>query len=257
MPMILLLALIGCSEPARVEVRVLDVWSKPLAGATVVQDGVQERFTTGSNGKVMVPVEEGERHLMAGLDGYIKELATIEVPKDADDDDLPKVVLKLYPDPGSPGFYGVGSRDYIHLEATPINAVATEISTWHGLRVHPKASMSHTGDELRFVLHSTLRADELKRQDLKLSSLRFVEEGEVLTVLGAQNVDLDLWVADSDVPFEVKGLQSRDDYLILVKPIPAPGIYAFHAQNILDSRNAEALDKLPEELKVAFTFEIR
>lgn len=257
MSLILLLALAGCSEPARVQVKVVDIWSKPLAGATVVQEGVRDRFTTGSNGKVMVPVEEGERHLMAGLDGYIKELATIEVPKDADDDELAEVVLQLYPEPGAPGFYGVGFKDYVHLEAAPIDAVATEISTWHGVRSHPKAGMSKSGESLRFVLHSTLRADELKRQDLKLSSLKFVEDGEVVTVLGPQSVDLDLWVADSDLEFEVKGLQSRDDYLIVVKPVPPPGVYAFHAQNILDSRNAEALDKLPEELKVAFSFEIR
>ncbi|MCB9764161.1 MAG: carboxypeptidase regulatory-like domain-containing protein [Alphaproteobacteria bacterium] len=251
-----LLALTGCTEPPKVKLDVRDVWNEPIAGATIVQEGVTERFTSGADGTVMVEVKPGTLSFMAGQDGFIKDLESITIAEEADKP--PAVVFHLYPEPENPGFYGVSrAAPYVHLEAQPIQSVATEMSTYHGIKDIPKSMIPKNVKPLRFVFNSTLRVQEIKRQDLRLSKLRYLEEAEVQGVLGAETVDLNLWVADGDVKFDVKGLQSKDDYLLEVEGDLEPGFYAFHAQNVLDSRNADVLDKLPKELKVVFPFEVK
>lgn len=253
-PLLMLLA-IACGKPATIEVQVTDVWDVPIAGATVVQEGVTDRFSTGSDGRVKIPVEAGTAHFMAGQDGFIKELATVEVPEDKDA--IEGLTLQLYPEPEKPGFYGVDRKAYVHLEAYSIQAVASESSTIHGLKDIPKAGLQYEAEgPVRFVFSSTLRAQQLKQQNLKLSKLEFKDSVDFVGVLGSSVIQLNLWVAGEEVPFTVKGLQSRDDYLIVVEDALPKGIYAFHAQNILDPSSAGALEKLPKEMQVAFTFEV-
>ena len=86
----LLLALGGCSESPKLQVKVTDVWNNPIAGATLFQEGVLERPTTGSDGAVTLEVEPGDHSFMAGKEGYIKELATTSVaPVDSTESMLP------------------------------------------------------------------------------------------------------------------------------------------------------------------------
>ena len=78
-----------------------------------------------------------------------------------------------------------------------------------------------------------------------------------MVTLGPVSVGLNLWVADADVDFEVDRLQSKDDYLITFTLPKEDGVYAFHAQGILDPSKAAELDKLPDELKVAWSFKAK
>lgn len=251
----LLLTLAGCGDPPTIKVQVTDVWNKPLADATVVKEGVTERFHTATDGVVRIPVEAGRAHFMAGHEGYIKELATIEVGEDVKASSPLKI--QLYPEPDTVGFYGVGDNGYIPLQPAPITAVATENSTVHGVKNIPEAILTASHQPLRFVFTSTLRAQQLKQQNLTLSRLSFKERESLLGVLGTTEIALNLWVADQDVPFDVRGLQSQDDYLLIIQDKLPEGVYAFHAQKILDPSAASSLEKLPKEMQVAYIFEIK
>jgi hypothetical protein len=194
-------------------------------------------------------------NLMVGKDGYIHEYQSHVVPAEGQPDATRFV---LFPEPESPGFFAVGPDAYLHLEAAPIKSIATEMSTWHGLENIPGVALTQDGNRpLRLMFNSTLRVQELKRQELKLSKLDYKEKAQVTGVLGVSDVDLHLWVADSDIEYTLKGTQSQDDYLILVEARLEPGIYAFHAQSILDSNEDEALAKLPKEMQVAYPFEVK
>ncbi|MCB9746167.1 MAG: hypothetical protein H6741_00840 [Alphaproteobacteria bacterium] len=251
----LVLALAGCTEPPKLKVEVQDVWGEPIADATIFQEGVLERPVTGSNGSVLIEVEPGDHSFLAGKDGYIKDNAKITLAEGAEKHE--PLVFKLYPEPEGRGFYGVGKKDYVHLEAQPIETVATEMSSVHGIKESTQARLSSKSTPLYFVFNSSLRAQEIQRQDLRLSKLRYAESEVVKGVLGEETVETQLWVADGDIEYDVKGLQSQDNYLLIVHKGLEPGFYAFHAQNVLDSRSADVLDKLPKELKVAFTFEVK
>ena len=52
-------------------------------------------------------------------------------------------------------------------------------------------------------------------------------------------------------------METDDDYTIKTREKLEPGVYAFHTQSILSSKDAAALDKLSEEMRVAFPFEVR
>ncbi|HNH45921.1 MAG TPA: hypothetical protein PKY30_02730 [Myxococcota bacterium] len=66
---------------------------------------------------------------------------------------------------------------------------------------------------------------------------------------------VNLFVAVEDVPFDLKALPSRDDYLIVFRERLEPGIYAFHAQNVLNETDYRIIMDLPKEMQVVFPFE--
>jgi hypothetical protein len=66
-----------------------------------------------------------------------------------------------------------------------------------------------------------------------------------------------MWVADTDAGMDMKGLWAMDHYLITSESPLEAGVYAFHAQCILNSRESDALDKLPKELQVVYPFEVK
>ena len=253
--MLPLLFAISCGDPPTLTVEVDDVFGADLADAQVKQEGVVESWKTGPDGKVAIPYEPGTLELMVGAEGYIHEFVTVEL--EATEEVPPPVKVALHKEAEGPGFYGVGAKGYDHLEAQANQSIATEMSTWHGLENVPSASFKAKDGALSFLFNSTLRAQELKRQDLKLSRLQYKEKAEVTGVLGETEVELHLWVASDDIAYDIKGTQSQDDYLITVSEGLEPGVYAFHAQSILHSTEAEALDKLPKEMQVAFPFEIK
>lgn len=252
--MTLLLALIACKDPQTLSVSVTDAWNEPIEGVTVKLAGITEEQNTDDKGALSVEVQPGPLELMIGKEGYIHEFGNVTVP---DEGNPEAVTYLLFPQPEVAGFYGVGAKGpYVELSAEQIRTVATEATTWHGIKSVPKETL-RSGQPQRFVFHTTLRASELKQQDLKLSRLDFKEDVEVRGVLGNTEIDLDLWVAGEDLDFEIRGTQSTDDYLIITETALEPGIYAFHAQGILNSTEAEALDKLPKELRVAYPFEVK
>ena len=110
---------------------------------------------------------------------------------------------------------------------------------------------------LEFVFSSEARRSELKQLGLQLHKLKFLENDSVPGVLGETTVKLNLWVSDETVPFDLTGMETDDDYSIKTREKLEPGVYAFHTQGILSSKDPTALDKLPEEMRVAFPFEVR
>jgi len=254
--MLPILFAISCGDPPTLTIEVDDVFGADLADAQVKQQGAVESWKTGPDGTAAIPFEPGTLELMVGKEGYIHEFVTVEIDASVEGAP-PPVKVALHKEAEGPGFYGVAGGDYQHLTAQPIKTIATEMSTWHGLENHPDVTLKADKGALTFLFNSTLRAQELKRQDLKLSRLEYKETAEVTGVLGETEVELQLWVAGDDLEYELKGTQSQDDYLIHVAEGLESGLYAFHAQSILHSTEAEALDKLPKEMKVAFPFEVK
>lgn len=247
--------LFACSDPPTVEVTVVDAWDKPIEGAQVRQETVTESFVTDGDGVTRLPAEVGTLHLMAGKDGYIKDFAVVTILEGQEEGQ--SVRLALYPEPETTGFYAVGGKAYEPLEEAAISVVESEMSTYHGIKNLPKTTFHSGGDPARFVFKTTLTNNEIKRQDLKLSKLEYLDEAEVTGLLGPETVKLSLYVADTDAEFSFKGLQSQDEYLIVTQDTLEPGVYAFHAQGILHTTENDALEKLPESMQVAFPFEVK
>lgn len=255
--MLTLLLAVACGDPPTLAVQVNDVFGTAVSGAQVKMDGSTDTFTTDADGAAQVTgVGAGSTvELMAGAEGYIHDFKSVDVPAEGD---WPAAEFSLYPEPTEPGFYAMGSGAYAHLPAAKIKSIATEFSTWHGIQDHPETAIPKAEGPLTMVFNSTLRATELKRQDLRLSKLEYKESAQVTGVLGETEVELHLWVADqADIAYELKGTQSQDDYLIHIADGLESGVYAFHAQGILHSTEAEALGKMPQEMQVAFPFEVK
>ncbi len=250
----MLVLLLACSTPPSLEVSVLDAWGKPIEGAQVKQETVTEGFVTDSDGKTEIPAEAGTLHLMAGKEGYIKDFVVVTV---AEDEENPSVSFSLFPEPETTGFYGVGRDQYHALEDAEIEVVESEMTSYHGVKNLPQVGFNPDGQPVRFVFKTELSNNEIKRQDLRLSRLKYLDEAEVTGILGVATVKLSLYVADEDEDFEFKGLQSQDEYLIVSAETLEPGIYAFHAQRILYSTEGDALQKLPDSMRVAFPFEVK
>ncbi|MED5374684.1 MAG: carboxypeptidase-like regulatory domain-containing protein [Myxococcota bacterium] len=249
--MLLALAL-ACSDPQTLNVNAADAFGNPIESAQIKLP-TGEPVTTDSKGAASFEVTPGNLEVMAGKEGFIPEYANVVVPAEGDPDALNFV---LFFQPEKVGFYGVGAGDYLALGPEKIRTVASDKSTWHGLENVPDQALPG-GQPQRFVFQSGLRASELKQQNLTLSKLKFLETAEVVGVLGKTDVELDLWVADTDHAFEIKGTQAKDNYLIVTSEPLAPGFYAFHAQGILKATEAESLSKLPKEMQVAFPFEVK
>ena len=246
------LLVVACSRPPVLTGTVVDVWGKPVGDASVVIEGVVERYRTDAAGHFEVHPSGPVTRVMAGKQGYVK--AVVDAPQRAPDADWPPLTFTLFPEPETPGFYGVGPAAYVPLEPARIRLVGTELRHYAGVRDVPEGALS--AGPARFVFSSTLRPAELSRMNLHLSRLRYVAHTRVKGILGAVDATVDLWVADADVPFDLTQLPSRDDYLIVPREPLAEGVYAFHAQDVLNEPDERVLQALPKEMQVAFPFEV-
>jgi hypothetical protein len=252
--MLAALLLVACSDTRVLAGEVRDVWGNPVADATVVIEGVVERHHSDSAGRFSIDTEGPVTRVMAGKDGYIKDIEVVPAPLE-EGGDLAPVHFALYPEPEQPGFYGIGPKEYIHLEARRIRVVGTELKHYAG--VQDAAEQALTGGQpASFVFSSTLRSSELARMNLHLSKLEFVDHTAVKGVLGAMDATVNLWVAAEEVPFDLKALPARDAYLITTREAVGPGMYAFHAQDVLNEEDERILMNLPKEMQVAFSFEV-
>ncbi len=251
----LALLLFACSDPPTLEVTVVDAWGVAIEGAQVKQETVTETFVTDSDGHAAIPAEVGTLHLMAGKEGYIKDFSVVTI-LDGEEEGQ-SVTFSLFPEPEVAGFYGVGPAQYHPLETAAIEVVKSEMTTYHGIKNLPDVAFNPKGQPARFVFKTELNNNEIKRQDLKLSRLKYLDTAEVTGLLGPETVKLSLYVADEDSAFEFKGLQSQDEYLVVTDEALEPGIYAFHAQGILYSTADSSMESLPPSMKVAFPFEIK
>ena len=248
--------LTGCTDKPEINLLITDIWGKPIPEASVVQWGVEGMQKTDGGGRLMLQVAEpGEVKLQAGTSGYIKDFLTVQVTGDSSDP--VSATIRLYPAPEEPGFYGVGDRGYQRLESTPVEQVDTEISRYHGIRDISRSALHRRGEAHTFVYFAILRDWEIRRLGLELTQLRFEESTEVTGLLGPMEIDLNMWVADGEVETDIDGLWAIDNYLITTKGQLEPGAYAFQAQSILNSRSADALNQLPEELRVVYPFEVK
>ena len=247
--------LAACGGGPDLQIEVVDVFANPVSTAVVVQEGKTERINVNKDGFATIEVEPGNIRLTAGADGYIKDATAIDVTADAEGS---KVKLTLFPIPKSAGFHGLGDDAYVKLIEAPVDVIATEMTTFHGIKDIPKAAaLPNRGKDHRFVFQTTLREQELKRMDIKLSQLEFKEKALVTGPLGEVEVEVELWTSKRDIDYRVKSMDAPDNYLIASAFDLEPGVYAFHSQGILDATAADALNKLPEEMKVVYAFEIR
>lgn len=248
-----LFLLIGCASQRVLEGHVQDIWGQPVPDATVVIEGVVARYHADDNGVFSIPTDAPVKRAMAGKEGYIKEVA--DLPEIAEEADYTPLTFTLYPEPSKPGFYAVGTTAYIEVPAQRIRMVATELRHFAGVREIPDEGLP-AAKPATFVFTSMLRPSELARMNLHLSKLTFVNHASVKGVLGPTNATVNLWVSEAEVPFDLESLPSRDDYLISTRDPLTPGVYAFHAQDVLNEEDERVLLNLPKEMQVAFPFEV-
>jgi hypothetical protein len=253
--LLLVVGLAGCTDQEQISGAVRDPWGHPVSGATVIMEGVFEQAHTDGDGRFSFPLRDGTFRLMAGHDGFIKATATVAHPP-GEDGSPPSPEMVLYPDPPGAGFFAVGQDALEPVEGSAIRTVGTELRAFTGLR-DVGALRLNGGHAQAFVFTSHLRPSELAQLDLQLHRLEFVDDAALPGALGDQDVAVNLWVARDAVPFDLKGLLSRDDYLVTTRARLVPGIYAFHTNGVLTSRDVETLDKLPREMRVAWPFEVR
>lgn len=247
---------IGCGEPPQLVGTVVDIWGRPISGATVIMEGVVEQQTTDEAGGFKFVAPQAPVRMMAGKGGFIKDLQQVAPPGE-DQEEPTTVSFRLYPDPGEVGFYAIGNERYRKLPAFEALTRGTEVRAVTGL--HDVGDVALTPDRApNFVFSSTLRLERLAQLNLQLSRLEFTQEASLPGVLGETTTDLNLWTATgAEVPYDLVVLPSRDDFLIkLREPLP-PGAYAFHTQGALTNHSYDGLDKLPKELRLAYTFEIK
>lgn len=249
------LLLVACSKPETVTGKVVDIWNRPIAGATMILEGQKDHSTTDEQGRFSLELLEGSSRLMAGKDGFIHDVT--EVPAEDEEGERPTVEFKLYPDPGKVGFYAIGRENYAALPDFEAETRGTEVRAMTGLRDVGDLQISRT-ESARFVFSSTLRAERLAQLSLKLHRLEFVADGSMPGVLGETPVAINLWTAVGDpIPFDLVVLPSRDDFLIELREPLAEGAYAFHTQGNLTNTRYEGLDKLPKELRRSWAFEVK
>ncbi len=244
----------ACADDPVHSGKVTDRWGKPLAGAVVGVTGSANQIVSGADGRFTVPVQQGDVTVRVGKPGFIKQSQTLSSP--AGDEPPSALVVALYPDPETNGFYAVGSTEYAALGTSAVKTVGTEIRAFNGL-VDVGTTRVRSKKAAEFVFSSNARRSELKQLGLQLNKLKFVETATLPGVLGETPVQLNMWVADSTVPFDLTGMETDDDYSIKTRAPLEPGMYAFHTQGILTSVDAGAMDKLPNEMRIAFPFEVR
>jgi len=249
----MLLLLVACSDTRTLSGKVLDIWGKPIEGATVVVEGVLERNYTTSNGAFVIEVEDPASRVMVGKDGYIKDI--LDTSAKSEEEDYDPLAFSLYPEPETPGFYGVGREKYVALGSQRIQLVGTDLQHFAGVQDIPEEFLPR--GKVEFVFTTKLRPSEIAQMNLHLSKLEFVDKTRIKGVFGAEDATVQLWSAGDDVTFDLEQLASREDYLIKARDDLPPGIYAFHAHDVLHEEDERVLRSLPREQQVAFPFEVR
>jgi hypothetical protein len=244
--------IVACGTPPMLDGKVVDVWGNPIEGATVMMVGQTERPLTDPEGNYHLTPVEGRQQIKAGREGYIQDSAELEIAAGK-----PPLgpTFQLYPKPSEYGFYVVGPGAYSKLEAAEVVSRGNILRSARGLREVGEAYQE--GSRLRVLFHTELKLDEIMRLGLELHKLKYMEKAELTGPIANQTVDVDLWISEREVPVEVKPLRSRTDYLIASNEELQPGYYAFQTQGLLDPKDTDRFNQIPEELRVVFPFEVR
>ena len=245
------LGLSACTETPTVDGKVQDIWGQPIEGATVQMEGA-EPTTSATDGGFSFDQGEGPIRFMAGKDGYIQNPPKGMPPADPEAA-IPEMVIQLYPEPASAGFFSVGPAEYNGIEQISLKTVGTDLGAYTGLPSDPEPLAGKS----EFLFSSEASKSELSRLNLQLHRLEFKPSATVAGVTGDVEVKINLWMATESVAFDLTVLPKEHYYLITPKEALAPGHYAFHTQDVLTSKDPEALARLPEELQTAYPFEVK
>jgi len=112
------------------------------------------------------------------------------------------------------------------------------------------------GPQLSLIFHTPLSQAQIDAFDLELHRLDYVRSAEVMTVQGPATVEVNLNKSVGKVPMELTPLRTKTDYLITAKDLK-PGFYALQSNHLLDRQDAEAFNRIPEDLRIAFPFEVK
>lgn len=274
-----LMLLLACSKPAVVVTGdVVDIWGRPLPGATVVVEGVVQRWQADPAGTFSLTLEEVPSRVLGAAPGHMR--AAVTLPQGSEGAPLR---LALWPEPKAPGFYAVGSSPeaeggLLHLaargvtmlgsgdRARPVLALALDRPVSHvgaggttgsvGSSSAPVAermpgpgsARGVPGGTTRFLHKSTLDPRAFRELALRLSRLEEVAVGERAAAERR-------WAAAEAVEVRVEALPGKDCYLLEVPPL-RDGVYAFHTGRVLDLQDAAALAALPRERLLAWAFQV-
>ena len=252
-------ALAACScepDPRYLDGTVTDVFGEPIIDATVLAEGWENRAISDASGVYKLEVMQvGAIKLVAGAEGYIKDFATTTVDPDPEHAIAP-VEFALWKRPDEVGLYAMGRGEMLALEGAKVTAFGSDINEMHGVREPGDDQVPKDQDAL-FLYSSTLRTSEITQLDLKLFKLKFLEATTVKGLTGEETVEPKFWIADVEVPFTLRGLHTEDMYVLSPDEQLAEGIYAFATQGILIETDPGSLDKIPEEQRTVFPFEVK
>lgn len=189
-----------------------------------------------------------------GKEGYISNSAQLTPP--ADDAEMPSVDFALYPKPDSDGFHLIAQNEYRHLEAARVSEIGTELRSYTGIADIGQVAI-RTDEKLSFIFQSTLRASQLTQLQLQVHRLEFTETVMVPGVEGDTPVGINRWIAVEPVEFDVKGLNAENLYMINLRTKVPEGVYAFHVENLLTNNTPGSLSSTPQEMQVAYPFEVK
>ncbi|MBN1335259.1 MAG: carboxypeptidase regulatory-like domain-containing protein [Deltaproteobacteria bacterium] len=253
LPILLLLA--ACSEPPRVQGTVRDVFGKPIPGATVLSDQEYVRATTDARGRFLMELpRSGPVRLMAGAQGYIKDVLSVEVPADGDP---PSAEFRLWVLPEAYGFFGQGHGSLVRLEAARVEAVGSDFREIHGVRELTHNPLPASRAPTQFLFHSSRSEAELRQMEIRLHRLRYLERTTLPGPLGDQEIATGFWVPDRDVPFTLQGLQADDVFRVVTEGPLEKGSYAFEFQGVLCDTEPGSLARYPSEMQVVYPFEVK
>lgn len=251
--------LIGCSEDPTISGTVKDIWNNPVEGVSVMMEGVSEDQTSDSSGKftfVIPEDKEGKLRFRANHDKYLYDVEMVSYSKDLEQEDIPPVNFNLYPKPDDKGFFGIGAQQYVPLTSEKTRRVATKLESYHGLA--DVGSTLFINRSPKFVFHTKLRAEDIKRIDLHLYQLNFKEKEELKGVLGETAIEIDLWLPkEIPIDFTIKSLDQDEMFLLELNQDLAKGLYAFATREVLGDTTPGKDPALPKELQVAYPFEVK
>ena len=251
--------LTGCSSVDTLQGQVLDVFGKPVAGATIAIKGQSSHVLADTRGTFSIEVTRGAPlDLMAGKEGFVRDKLSLELPESEDEDEkLPRAEFRLFPEPDAKGFYGLGYRALVALPMSKIHEVGSELEVVHGVRDIPDILLGPTTEPHQILFSTSLRHDEIARLDLKLFRLEFAEKQTLKGVTGPMESTVELWLPLEEIPFELRGLLTREIYLITTKAKLESGMYAFADQGTLSRQEVGSLVRLSEEMRQAHVFEVK
>jgi hypothetical protein len=259
------LLLLACARPTPIVGDVVDPWGTPVPDATIVLEGVVERWQADSQGRFHLETDAAPRTVIAGKAGYMRGSAPLPegVPEGGT---AAPVRVVLWPEAAQPGFFAVGPRGYVHLPAREVRLLGPARKGGEpvpGVTV-PADALIPSGTS-GFVFRSTVSPAQMKGLDLRLSRLRPLEIAPSRAPRGSASgkapapgtaSEAPLYQSRDDLPYMLEAMPARDTWKVSLEVPLGPGVYAWHTANALGIREQEAWELLPRERRLAWTFHV-